>query len=85
MFYIRIFNVQTDCNTEPSSVPADPSGTAQENNDVQGEGRQSVLFCQQQCNSWHFDISLKENKLLKFVLFWIPSTELIAWDSLSIS
>lgn len=27
----------------------------------------------------------KQNKLLKFFLFWIPSTELIAWDSLSIS
>lgn len=66
-------------------MSVDPSITAQENNGVQGEGGQSVLLCQQQCNTWHYDISLKVNKLLKFVLFWIPSTELIAWDSLSIS
>lgn len=77
MFYIGIFYVQTDCNRKPSSVSVDPSGTAQENNCVQGEGGQSVLLCQQQCNSWHYDISLKANKLLKFVLSWIPSTELI--------
>lgn len=77
--------VQPDSNRKPPSVSVDPPTTAQENNGVQGEAGQAALLRQEQCNSWLYGIFLRAKKLLKFALFWIPSTDWIVWDSLSIS